>query len=136
VVALAVASPVLLAMLRDLTNRQLDPLPDWGGAPYYSADVFSYLVPSKFNPVTGSWFESVYDRVTAGEKFRFVGWTVLALAFIAALKWVTTWKRIIIAMRDQRDRAHRQADSGRRHRHPQGHRRQDRRELGGLGHRK
>ena len=98
VVALAVASPVLLAMLRDLTNRQLDPLPGWGGAPYYSADVFSYLVPSKFNPVTGSWFESVYDRVTAGEKFRFVGWTVLALAFIAALKWANTWKRIIIAM--------------------------------------
>lgn len=98
IVALVVASPVLLAMVRDLKNDQLDPLPGWGGAEGGSADLLSYFVPSQFNPVTGTWLGDLYGRVTAGEKFTFVGWTTLLLAFVALFKWRNEWKKALIAM--------------------------------------
>lgn len=98
ITALAVASPVLVAMVRDIRNKQLDPLNGFGGADIASADLLSYFIPSQFNPVTGSWFQEVYAKVTAGERFTFVGWTVCLLATVAIFAWKQRHKWVLVSL--------------------------------------
>lgn len=96
--ALLFALPVLVPMLQDLRAHQLDPIPGWGGAGEGSADLFSYFIPSQFNPVTGSWFADVYSKVTAGEQFAFAGWLVLLLAAVGAIFWKHRDKRTLVVL--------------------------------------
>jgi hypothetical protein len=95
-VSFATASPILLAMFRDIKNKQLDPLPGWGEANHENADVLSYFIPSEFNPVTGSWFGHL--SYVSGEKFTFIGWTVVALAIAGLFLWKSQWKKTITVM--------------------------------------
>ena len=97
-IALFTASPIVLAMLRDIKNGHLDPIPGWGEANHTNADLFSYVLPSHFNPVTGSWFAGAQINHAVGERFAFIGWTVLALAAISLFVWRSPWKKTINVM--------------------------------------
>jgi hypothetical protein len=97
-IAIVTASPILFAMFRDIKNNQLDPLPGWGEANHTNADVFSYVIPSQFNPITGSWFAGAQIKYTVGERFAFLGWSVLALALVSLFLWKSPWKKTISVM--------------------------------------
>jgi hypothetical protein len=94
-IALVVASPLLMAMARDVKNGQLDPIPGWGEAQHENADAISYLLPSQHNPLTGHWLMEQQIRYAAGEKFTFIAWTVTALAIASLFLWRSRWKRTI-----------------------------------------
>lgn len=98
VVGALVASPVMLAMTSEIVDGELDPLPGWGAADTTSADLLSYVVPAQFHPIWGDTFGSLYSKATAGEKFTFVGWTVLALAAVGLLAWRGRYKKTIVTM--------------------------------------
>jgi len=94
-----VGLPILVAMAAQVMAGELDPLPGWGAADVTSADLLSYVVPSAFNPVwAGTFLAEAYSRWTAGERFAFAGWTLLAFAITAAITWTSSHKRTLLAL--------------------------------------
>ena len=101
VVAVVVASPLLIAMIRELVvHDYLDPIPGDGGSVGYSADVISWITPAWFHPVWGDYFREVNDLYTGGERMAFVGWVPLALAIVAVVtvKHRRKWLWVTLAL--------------------------------------
>jgi hypothetical protein len=87
-----VALPLLIAMVRELFfDHYLDPLPGWGSADHYSADVLSWVTPSALQRVWGTHFLARDVNITGGERLAFPGYAVLGLA--AAGAFVGAWRR-------------------------------------------
>lgn len=98
-VATLLALPLVVAMLSQVARGELDPLPGWGASDVTSADVLSYLVPSAFNPLwRDTALASAYSQWTAGERFTFPGWSVLALGVTAAVAWRRPERRTLVVL--------------------------------------
>lgn len=99
IVAALVASPLLLAMAVDLVAYDwLDPLPGWGGAQGYSADVLSWVTPSRYHPLWGGAFTELYETATGGERLAFPGYAVLALALGGAVAGARRTRGVWVAL--------------------------------------
>ena len=80
-VAVLVAAPLLVPMAQAVAAGELDPLPGWGGADVFSADLISWLVPPDRHPFWGHAVEGLRDRLPAGgEGIAYPGLVVIALA--------------------------------------------------------
>lgn len=84
-VAAVLSAPVALPMLMDLRHRELDPLPQFGGANEHSADLLGFFTPSVLHPFWGGLFDSVHPNVFGLEEYPYAGIMVLTLALLAVL---------------------------------------------------
>lgn len=76
-----VALPLLVPMLAALGAGQLEALPRWGGADIFSADLFSWVVPSESHPIWGPAVAARRAGLTGGgEGLAYPGLVVLGLA--------------------------------------------------------
>src|SRR5439155_2425699 len=98
VVGALVGSPVALAMLYDLATGWTQPLPDWGGAQAYSADIISWITPWDGQRFWGGDFHRLNVLYTGGERLAFPGFLTLALAVLGVVvarrrrgPWVTVF---------------------------------------------
>ena len=78
-------APVLAAMLREMRLEGDYMMSGWGFADVFSADLLGFFVPSTLHPVFGAWAATVSQSFTY-TNFVYVGYTVLALAILAALR--------------------------------------------------
>lgn len=80
VVAGVVALPMLVAMADEvIVERSVDPIPGWGGADVYSADLVSWVVPPPERRFLPDMLEGAHPAATRGESMVFPTWTLLAL---------------------------------------------------------
>lgn len=77
-VALLMASPLLVAQVAAMASGELSGLPGWGGANTYSADLVAWFVPPPHQPLWGR----AGDVVMNGYGEAYMGYTVLVLAFV------------------------------------------------------
>lgn len=80
-VAAVIALPLLVAMVDALRAGELDPLPGWGGADLWSADLVSWFLPWEKHPLWGGVVEEARLGLRArGEGVVYPGLIVLGLA--------------------------------------------------------
>ena len=84
-VAGLLAAPLLAAMANDLRRGELDPIPGWGGADAYSADVMSWITPPRDRRLLPDMLTSVDPILIRGERSIFPTWTVLAVGAAGAI---------------------------------------------------
>jgi hypothetical protein len=84
-VAALLTLPLLGAMVTDLRGGELDPIPGWGGADVYSADVLSWITPSRDRRLLPDMLSGVDPVLTRGERLIFPTWTLLALGAAGAI---------------------------------------------------
>jgi hypothetical protein len=83
-VAMLLAFPLLVVMAGDLRAGELDPVPGWGGADAYAADVASWVTPPRDRRLLPDMLGSVDPILIQGERLIFPTWTLLALGFAGA----------------------------------------------------
>lgn len=82
-VAAVVAAPLAVPLLVAVGRGELDPLPGWGGADVYSADLISWFLPAADHPWWGSVVARARSGLSAGgEGLAYPGLVVLALALV------------------------------------------------------
>ena len=76
-VAGLLAVPLLGAMATELHHHELDPVPGWGGADVYSADLASWIAPLQHRRFLSDMLTSLDPAVLRGERVIFPTWTLL-----------------------------------------------------------
>ena len=79
---LILSAPLLVAMGRDVFHGEVDPLPGWGGADIFSADLLSWVIPPRSSRILGGRFQTLNNLVTGGERLTYPGMVVLVLALV------------------------------------------------------
>jgi hypothetical protein len=79
-VAGIVSLPLLAAMFDEaVVKRNLDPIPRWGGADVYGADLVSWVAPPLNRRFLPDVFEGIDPEARRGERLVFPTWTLLGL---------------------------------------------------------
>ncbi len=84
-VAVLLSAPLLGAMANDLRRGELDPIPGWGGADAYSADLMSWITPPRNRRVLPDLMTSVDPILFQGERTIFPTWTLMAAGLAGAV---------------------------------------------------
>jgi hypothetical protein len=84
-VAALISAPLLAAMANDLRRGELDPIPGWGGADAYSADLMSWITPQRDRRLLPDMLTSVDPILFQGERTIFPTWTLLAAGLAGAI---------------------------------------------------
>lgn len=83
-VAVLASLPLVLAMAQTVAAGDLDPVPGWGSADLYGADLLSWVVPHAHHRWWGERFAEL-NAVTGGERLAYPGVVVLGLAVVGVV---------------------------------------------------
>ncbi len=80
VVAVVVSLPLLVAMFDEVVvKRSVDPIPRWGGADVYGADLLSWVAPPMDRRFLPDVLDGIDPDARRGERLVFPTWTLLGL---------------------------------------------------------
>lgn len=84
-VAALLSAPLLVAMANDLRHHELDPIPGWGGADAYQADLMSWVTPQRDRRLLPDMMTGVDPILFQGERTIFPTWTLSVVGLIGAI---------------------------------------------------